>query len=236
MMPTTPRSVRLASSPPEKVSVRSHKMKTIIKIVVAVLGVASMTGCASTKAYFVDRGHDAADIFTLTMSAGLGARARVGPFHAGLITTVGDIGLRGGAIESDGGGPCNPFSGYELACVGSEYFWPQHVYFGDTLRCQQKTYYTDDPFVPLFTPSLKVYDPVTDSKISDSSFKHMIRNPYLTQVEVQASVVLGLRVGINIGELLDFVLGWATIDIYNDDIESNRQRDESNNTPDGIRR
>jgi hypothetical protein len=124
------------------------------------------SGCAT--GYLADRVRDGADVFTLTMSAGLGARARVGPLHAGLNATVGDIGLRGGAIESDGAGPCVPLSSTELLCFGNEFFWPQRVYFGDRLRCQMKTYYTDDPYVPLFTPSLEVYDLKTDNKIGPS--------------------------------------------------------------------
>ncbi len=33
-----------------------------------------------------------------------------------------------------------------------------------------------------------------------------------------------LRLGFNPGELLDFLLGWFTIDIYNDDIELNKRK------------
>ena len=41
-------------------------MKIPVLTVVAVAIIVSMTGCASTKAYLVDRGCDAADIFTVT--------------------------------------------------------------------------------------------------------------------------------------------------------------------------
>jgi len=39
-------------------------------------------------------------------------------------------------------------------------------------------------------------------------------------------LVFGLRIGFDIGALLDFVLGWTTIDIYSDDLES-RKKEES---------
>lgn len=43
--------------------------------------------------------------------------------------------------------------------------------------------------------------------------------PYYTQVEILAGIGGGIRLGFNIGELVDFLLGWTTIDIYGDDIE-----------------
>jgi len=37
-----------------------------------------------------------------------------------------------------------------------------------------------------------------------------------------------VRLGFNPGELLDFILGWTTIDIYGDDIEARKQKEKSN--------
>ena len=42
--------------------------------------------------------------------------------------------------------------------------------------------------------------------------------PYYTQVEAVAGVGYGVRFGFNIGEFIDLLLGWTTIDIYGDDI------------------
>ncbi len=48
---------------------------------------------------------------------------------------------------------------------------------------------------------------------------------YYTQLEVAAGALLvGARVGFNPGELLDFLLGWTTLDIYGDDV---REQPES---------
>jgi hypothetical protein len=41
--------------------------------------------------------------------------------------------------------------------------------------------------------------------------------PYLTQVEATVGVVGTMRIGLNPGELLDFLLGWTTLDFYRDD-------------------
>jgi len=44
--------------------------------------------------------------------------------------------------------------------------------------------------------------------------------------QAEAAVGLGLvfRAGINVGELLDFALGWSTLDIFGDDLETGRRR------------
>ena len=45
---------------------------------------------------------------------------------------------------------------------------------------------------------------------------------YYSQIEVAAGYFLvGLRVGVNLGELADLLLGFAAIDIYGDDIHVN---------------
>jgi len=41
---------------------------------------------------------------------------------------------------------------------------------------------------------------------------------YYTQIDAFAGALGGLRVGFNPGELVDFLLGWTTLDIYNDDL------------------
>ena len=44
-------------------------------------------------------------------------------------------------------------------------------------------------------------------------------NPsYYTDIECVAGFLLLIRIGFNPGELLDFLLGWTTLDIYDDDI------------------
>jgi len=42
---------------------------------------------------------------------------------------------------------------------------------------------------------------------------------YYTQLELAAGLLLTLRIGFNVGEFTDFLLGWAHIDILSDDTE-----------------
>ena len=53
-------------------------------------------GCASP--YMAHRGRDAGDIFTATIGAGLGAKARVGPVNVGLYLGGDKLGWRGGSV------------------------------------------------------------------------------------------------------------------------------------------
>lgn len=42
--------------------------------------------------------------------------------------------------------------------------------------------------------------------------------PFYTEIEVMAGFIFSLHAGANVGELLDFILGWTGIDIYGDDL------------------
>ncbi len=44
------------------------------------------------------------------------------------------------------------------------------------------------------------------------------------QVEVAAGLGIGARAGVNLAEILDFILGWTTLDICKDDIQSLKRR------------
>ena len=52
---------------------------------------------------------------------------------------------------------------------------------------------------------------------------------YLTQIEVAAGLGGTLRLGFNPGELLDFILGFTTIDIFNDDLEKRKSNNQMQN-------
>lgn len=52
--------------------------------------------------------------------------------------------------------------------------------------------------------------------------------PYFSQIDVVVGIGRGIRLGCNPGELLDFLLGWTTVDIFNDDLEARKAREESN--------
>lgn len=165
------------------------------------------SGCTSS-AYLQDRLHDGADIFTATVGKGIGAQTRVGPLHAGFVAVGDKAGLRGGALHplSMSSGPGYIDSGaiggdYSLGVYGFEYLG---MTAGKSAGPRGKDFQTMYLFVP-----------------TDESFKggKSTLNPaYWSQIEVVVAAGLSLRVGFNPGELLDFILGWATIDIYGDDL------------------
>ena len=55
---------------------------------------------------------------------------------------------------------------------------------------------------------------------------------YYTQVEAAAGLLLipSVRLGLNPGELIDFVLGWTTLDIFQDDLEAEKDKQEETGT------
>lgn len=62
-------------------------------------------------------------------------------------------------------------------------------------------------------PALKMYLPKKDQK------PYGYPKSYLFQIEVYVGVGLGIRLGFNFAELLDFIFGFTTIDILDDDLE-----------------
>lgn len=165
--------------------------------IIGVLCIAMTAGCASTG-YLSHRGRDAADIFTCSLGTGLGVKARVGPVHAGLLANVDGGGLRGGRWEKLGVPTGNEF---EIVCIGGEGYYPD----GSAAR-RGKSFQAGGK-CPFLTTSLSPYD---------GSNKYPAY--YYTQVEAVLGLGISLRLGINPGELLDFILGWTTLDIYADDL------------------
>ncbi|MBE7412776.1 MAG: hypothetical protein L6Q54_01830 [Leptospiraceae bacterium] len=61
-------------------------------------------------------------------------------------------------------------------------------------------------------PAIKAYLPKREKK------PHGYSKSYLFQVEIYAGIYYGLRLGFNFAELVDFILGFTTIDILDDDV------------------
>lgn len=176
----------------------------MIQLLAIVLLAAGVTGCASTKAYLVDRGRDAADIFSVSVGVGAGAKARVGPVHVGLAAVHDTVGLRGGEpfavpILIDSLDPLD----FDLLIFGGE--------------SQEKAGF--DRFKEFETEGgLQCFSTVCSSTSPERPTLH----PYYTEVEVAGGLGVTLRVGFNSGELVDFILGWFGIDIFNDDLAAQK--------------
>jgi len=200
-------------------TVRSREVKTFIQTVFVGAAIVIVTGCAATKGYFVDRGRDAKDVFTATVGLGLGAKARVGPLHAGLLVNHDVVGLRDGA-----------FGYYTLSMGRGD---------GVALEYEATVIPVPGPYREgLFGNWAFGYDafmarqPVDGRRLkADYEVRSLIpllateglRHQYCTQFEVVLGLGPSVRLGFNPGELIDFVLGWTTLDIFDDDLERQRQ-------------
>ena len=166
-------------------------------------------GC-SGPGYWSDRGNDALDIFTLTVGAGAGAGARVGPLHAGLGLYCDVVGIRGSTLDywplitrHTGGAT------FEATLYALDDF--------DTVELDGPTDDRNKNVKPVSCPFVSY---VTSRRVGSGENAQVHPPPYsyYTQIEAFAAALPGLRVGFNPGELVDFLLGWTTLDIYNDDL------------------
>ena len=163
-----------------------------------------MSGCA-TKPYLVDRGRDAADIITVTIGLGVGAKARVGPFQTGLLAESDGIGLRGGMfpdVSDNRESFVFPRTvDLQLIAVGDESFDSNNE-----LTAQRHKDFRANSVRPLF-----FHRTIHESCPS-----------YYTQLDAVVALGPSIRLGFNPGELLDFLLGWGNVDIYKDDLASQK--------------
>jgi len=142
-----------------------------------------------------------------------GARLRAGPVHAGLIGSFGVTGLRGGSIQ-DGEWA---FGEGEVEYLG----WPlEHTEFRGKMRLP----FSEESFSPKdgrgkgFGAISQMPFVTTGFVTHDCPHGAPLIPAYWTQLEAQAGVLWTLRVGLNLGEALDFLLGWAMLDLHVDDL------------------
>ena len=168
--------------------------------------VGAVTGCATYPGYWTDRGRDAADVFTIAVGSGLGAKARVGPVNVGLCTGGDFLGMRGGDVDVFGrqGGSMCDFSEVNLLVMSTETFDPGA---GSVPPARNKSYGA------VGWGLVSLPEPATEDGPKPDSHLY-------TQIEVLVGLGVSVRVGFNPGELLDFLLGFAGVDIYGDDLEA----------------
>lgn len=179
------------------------EMKKIIQNAVAFVAITVLTGCASTRTYFVDRGRDATDIFSVATGVGAGGKVRVGPVHVGLAIIRDTVGWRGGnAFLAPLWGPGH------VDLIETDTTWSYEEIAGCGYD-RDKDFYAIGT-IPLIAPLV-----CQDSRIDE--IPPPCLHSYYTQIEVAGGLLGTVRVGCNPGELLDFLLGWFGVDVYNDD-------------------
>lgn len=179
-------------------------MKFILKPVILAMVLSCGSGC--TTGYWKDRGRDAADVFTVTLGVGLGAKARIGPVQTGLILEFPLVGLRGGECSADNDldtlfSAKSSASGEAIGfLIGEEEFYMVE-------RDRHKEFHAES--IPFWgTEGMFVY-----------GVKDEYSAPYYyTQLEVVLALGPSVRLGFNPGEFLDLFLGLVGVDIYDDDL------------------
>jgi hypothetical protein len=153
-------------------------------------------GCS----YLNNRFHDASDIINISGGYGLGASAQGGPLIAGLYGGSDITGIRSGtaffSTEHDNGQ-------LTTTAMNIKFFYSNESQ-NSNIKLRGKDI---NAFGPFITPN------------GSMAHSHVSNNPaHYTQIEAVAGLGLSIRLGFNPGELLDFLLGFAAIDIFNDDI------------------
>ena len=161
------------------------------------------TGCSTP--YMVDRARDAADIFTATTGMGAGAKARVGPVQLGAIANADMLGLRGGK--------CGDVVWYETCTRDVLAPWPRKDgMFGEERFAHE---------AKRDVTNTRGKDFAATAPLPVLGFSK--QPEYYTQIDIVIGVLGSLRLGFNPGELLDFILGWTTLDIYGDDLKETEE-------------
>ena len=170
-------------------------------------------GCKTTD-YLINRGRDAADIVTVTGGYGVGFKARLGSIHAGLIYQIDKVGLRGGKValwdysaDVETMIPLRLPHGEvnEERLTAAERFEP----VPGTMSSDRGKHFRAQGTIPCVTEELRAANWRPNQKF----------HPYYTQIEIAGGLGLAARVGVNFGELLDFIVGLLAYDILDDDIE-----------------
>jgi hypothetical protein len=169
---------------------------------------------------------DAADILTLTMGIGAGVKGRVGPLQVAAINNADLIGLRAGQWLSNGNDMDENSEMYSPFPISSwvEPESREGSMVGPRVRTALPSWWKRSaPFGrELFKYGVRSPAAFRGKEIESHSplpIWVMDRSPaFYTQVEVSGGLLFTGRVGFNAGELLDFLLGWAGADIYDDDL------------------
>lgn len=182
-------------------------IKPISRICTFATVLSVMTGCSSPQSYLLDRKRDAADVFTLCGGVGGGGQIRLGRVPLGAVAEADMVGLRYGEFFRRTEVPEEPEEAntllaniaalYPAACLGAvdDMYW---ICEGDF--------------------------PLNNVQTRRGKGRYPPGSPEWFTAEVVAGIGPMARVGFNAAELLDFVVGWTTIDMLGDDWQGQERR------------
>jgi hypothetical protein len=212
-------------------------MKTSIHFTLALPLLILFGGCTSSD-YASQRRRDALDIFTLTIGAGSGLKARVGPIQPALFQTADMSGLRAGQwlangnLLTDNNDATGPFPILTKPQYG-DVFVRESFTKGD----HKVSHFRPSEVIPYSRPHTTFWgsafgheifshgpDSISHARGKDifatSPYPFYIHGQpasYYTQIEVAGGLGMALRLGFNVGELVDFIIGFSGADLYRDD-------------------
>jgi len=190
--------------------------------------------CQST--YWQNRGRDAMDILTIEGSTGnYGAAVRIGPlkFGAHYKSPGKAYGLRGGSVSS------HYTAEFAALFMGADYYTSAPL--DDLLPTKKKEKEETPTATGILSGPEKETLPESDALTARRGKEFRARSPfgtkiplqktrrllynrkelaplyYYTQLELTAGFYGGVKIGLNLGELLDFLLGFIGLDIMADD-------------------
>lgn len=192
-------------------------LKAFSPFFLLLIGCILLSGCASSRPYFMDRARDAGDVVTLTVGYGWGVKARIASVQSGLLYNFDYWGWRHG-FYNKGSGSEYGFLDWSILFFSGENFFkhpdPRGKGFG--------------------ADGLLFLTVIRDKHLPRSPLFH----PYYSQIEVCAALWRSMRIGVNPGEFADFLLGWVGVDFFDDDIgipredsspaDQNKSQDEIN--------
>lgn len=192
------------------------KRTRLIRSTVSLLWTVAATGCSSLSGYLVDRGRDAADVLTVTMGGGALVQIRLGPLPIGLLDTGDIVGLRyGEAFCREPNWDKSEEHDVTLATVIAA---PVVLVMG-AIWWDRNNEWPLGYFEKL--DSYRIYEnnfPLSETQLRRNKGTGLLSSPNCYQVEGVIGLGVIMRAGVNAGELLDFMLGWSTLDIFEDDV------------------
>ncbi len=168
----------------------------------------SNSGCAG---YFARRLDDAGDIFTATVEAkSVGFKAQMGPW--------GGLGVYGSDSDAFGvgfiGGQRTSYDFTDVTLPPFLGFVQKFRNFDDDRR-RKEFHVVQSWGVPYLRPQTNPSG--FSGGFKDAGDWRRVA-PRYTQVEFAFGFWGGIRLGMNFGEFIDFLVGWTTLDIFGDDV------------------